>query len=176
MLTRRMLLAAGGLALTAAAAARAADGVVTIHMVSDPQGSHVGFDPIGVLIAPGQTVRWVCDSNVHTTTAYHPANSNHSLRIPDAAKPWNSGFLLPGKRFELRLTVPGVYDYFCAPHEMAGMVGRIIVGHPAGPGSEPLDYFLHLPDPQHWLPVPPAAQAAFPAIEAIMQLGWVALR
>ena len=34
------------------------------------------------------------------------------------------------------LTVEGVYDYFCAPHEMAGMVGRIIVGRP---GAQPFD-------------------------------------
>lgn len=169
MLTRRMLLATGGALVAGASAALAADEVVTIHMVSDTQGSHVGFDPIGVLIAPGQTVRWVCVSNVHTTTAYHPANANHSLRIPHAAKPWDSGYLLPGKTFEQRLTMPGVYDYFCTPHEMAGMVGRIVVGHPAGPGTEPFDYFLHLPDPPHWLPVPPAAQAAFPPIATIMQ-------
>jgi hypothetical protein len=24
--------------------------------------------------------------------------------------------------------VPGVYDYYCVPHEHAGMVGRIVVG------------------------------------------------
>jgi hypothetical protein len=28
------------------------------------------------------------------------------------------------------------------PHEMAGMVGRIIVGNPGGPGLLPFDYFM----------------------------------
>lgn len=169
MLTRRAL---AGATLTLAAgirAARAAPPPAIVHMVSDTNGSFVGFDPIGLLIEPGQAVRWQCDANVHTTTAYHPKNANHSLRIPKEAQPWNSDYVMPGKHFEVTFTVPGVYDYFCIPHEMAGMVGRIIVGHPAGPGTLPFDYFLKLPNPPHWMTVPEAAQKAFPAIAAIMQ-------
>ena len=105
-------------------------------MMSDTLGTKVWFDPIGVRIEPGQTVRFIVHSNVHTTTAYHPKNDLHSLRIPENAEPWDSRFLVsPGHHFEVTLTVPGVYDYFCAPHEAAGMVGRIVVGRPAGPGA-----------------------------------------
>jgi plastocyanin len=119
-----------------------AENVVEIRLRSDPLGTKVWFDPIGILIEPGQTVRWVNEANVHTSTAYHPANDGHALRIPEAAAPWDSGYLVePGDRFEVTLAVPGVYDYFCAPHEMAGMVGRIIVGRPGGPGTLPFDYF-----------------------------------
>ena len=126
------------------------------------------FDPIGVLIEPGHTVRWVNEANVHTSTAYHPANHRHPLRIPEAAEPWDSGYLVkPGDSFQITLTVPGVYDYFCAPHEMAGMVGRIIVGQPSGPGTSPFDYFEGDPAAQDWQAVPQAAQAAFPPIQAI---------
>jgi plastocyanin len=173
-LGRRALLRAGGLVLADLAApawprpARAG-GVVEIRLRSDPLGTHVSFDPIGLLIEPGQTVRWVNEANVHTSTAYHPANDGHALRIPKAAEPWDSGYLVePGDSLEITLAVPGVYDYFCAPHEMAGMVGRIIVGAPAGPGALPFDYFEDDPAAQDWQPVPKAAQAAFPPIEAIM--------
>ena len=31
----------------------------------------------------------------------------------------------------MTFTVEGVYDYYCVPHEHAGMVGRIVVGTPA---------------------------------------------
>ena len=103
-------------------------------MRSDPDGAQVGFDPIGLKVAPGTTVRWVVEANVHTTTAYHPANGGHPLRIPEHAAPWDSDYLVePGQTFEVTLTAEGVYDYFCTPHEVAGMVGRIIVGRPAGP-------------------------------------------
>jgi plastocyanin len=172
--SRRTALRSGGLLLAGLAAPALvrpaqAGGVVEIRMRSDPLGTHVAFDPTGVLIEPGQTVRWVTEANVHTSTAYHPANDHHALRIPQTAEPWDSGYLIePGDRFEVTLTVPGVYDYFCAPHEMAGMVGRIIVGRPRGPGTLPFDYFRDDPTARDWLAVPPAAQAAFPPIEAIM--------
>jgi plastocyanin len=127
------------------------------------------FDPIGLLIAPGQTVRWVLESGVHSTTAYHPSNFNQSLRIPDAATPWDSGVLVePGETLDVTLTVPGVYDYYCLPHETVGMVGRIIVGEPTGPGSLPFDYFTDRPDATQWRPIPVEARAAFPSIERIL--------
>ena len=42
--------------------------------------------------------------------------------------------LLPGEHFEVTLTAERVYDYTRVPHEHAGMVGRLIVGQPTGPG------------------------------------------
>ena len=65
-------------------------------------------------------------------------------------RPWDSKYLLPGKVFEIELTVEGVYDYFCTPHEAAGMVGRLIVGKPAGPGALPFDYFIDDPQQRGW--------------------------
>ena len=164
MPSRRGLVIGGGLLLAAPALRRvsAAD-VVEIRMRSDPEGAHVDFDPIGLRVAPGTTVRWVVEANVHTATAYHPANGGHPLRIPERAEPWDSGFLVePGEAFEVTLTAEGVYDYFCAPHEVAGMVGRIIVGRPGGPGTA-------APGED----VPPAAQAAFPSVQRIMAEGIV---
>ncbi len=140
-------------------------------MRSDERGEHVWFDPAGILIERGQTVRWIMDSpgNPHTTTAYHPKNGNHSLRIPEAATPWDSGFLVnPGNHFDVTLTVEGVYDYFCMPHEASDMVGRIVVGRPIGPGALPFDYFVGKPGTKNWLPVPDAAKATFPAVAEIM--------
>lgn len=179
MPTRREFLKAGGVmlaglsilgdALTAVSQTPGTSQTVEIYMKSDRMGANVWFDPIGIYIEPGRTVRWVVSENVHTTTAYHPRNANHSLRIPSNAAPWDSGYLSPGEHFEVRFTVEGVYDYYCMPHEAAGMVGRIIVGKPTGPGAMPFDYFVGKPYAKDWRPVPPAAQAAFPAVERIMR-------
>ena len=172
MTTRREFLTAGGLALAGLAAGRPARAAasVEIHMMSDPLGTKVWFDPIGIQVEPGQVIRWTVHSNVHTTTAYHPRNDHHSLRIPERAEPWDSRFLVnPGNHFEVTLTVPGVYDYFCAPHEIAGMVGRIVVGRPEGPGTLPFDYFKGRPGTAQWQPVPPAARMAFPSVSAIVR-------
>jgi plastocyanin len=174
ILTRRTFLEAGGLWLAGLVAADAAipASMVEIRMRSDARGEHVWFDPVGILVEPGSTVRWVMASpgNPHTTTAYHPRNANHSLRIPEDAAPWDSGFLVnPGDHFEVTLTAEGVYDYFCLPHEEAGMVGRIVVGRPRGPGALAFDYFVGRPGTRDWRPVPPAAQNGFPGVETIMR-------
>jgi plastocyanin len=172
MLTRRAFLLAGGFTLAGLAVPRvlrAADNV-EIYMRSDRLGAEVWFDPIGIHLEPGQTVRWIVEENVHTTTAYHPHNDQHSLRIPEGALPWDSGFLVDkGDCFAVTLTVEGVYDYYCMPHEAAGMVGRIVVGRPSGPGVLPFDYFVGRPGTEAWKPVPNAAQKTFPSIERIMQ-------
>lgn len=176
--TRREFLTAGGLTLASLALPKVvrAGAPVEIQMRSSARGEEVWFDPIGLQIEPGQTVRWVMASpgNPHTTTAYHPRNANHSLRIPEAAAPWDSGFLVkPGDTFEVTLTVEGVYDYFCLPHEAAGMVGRIVVGRAGGPGVLPYDYFTGGAAPPAWIPVPEAARAAFPSVAAIVAGGAV---
>ena len=102
------------------------------------RGERIWFSPRGLAVAPGTTLRFVNNDpgNSHTATAYHPANHDRARRIPAAAAPWDSDFLLPGDTFEVTLKVPGVYDYFCIPHEMAAMVGRIVVGRPGDPGWE----------------------------------------
>ena len=172
MIGRRTLLATGGFWL--AGLAKAHTGVVDIAMNSNEDGSKVWYDPIGLLVQPGTTLRWMIMANVHSVAAYHPDNDNHSLRIPEKAKPWNSDFLVnPGDHFEVTLTEPGVYDYFCAPHEQAGMVGRIIVASPSGPGTLPFDYFKSLSPLPDWQDVPQAAQQNFPSIEKILTDGFV---
>ncbi|HEU4464358.1 MAG TPA: plastocyanin/azurin family copper-binding protein [Gemmatimonadota bacterium] len=184
MATRREFLRTGGLALAGLAAAWAdprqaaarlgpiaapTGRAVEIRMRSDALGSRVWFDPAGLSIPPGTTVRWVLESNVHSTTAYHPANGSWAPRIPAGAEPWDSGILTrPGQIYELRLDVPGVYDYHCTPHEMAGMVGRIVV-IPAGASGDD----LREPGPPAGALRPPsaAALAALPSIAAIVRSG-----
>jgi hypothetical protein len=65
-----------------------------------------------------------------------------------------------------------VYDYFCMPHELAGMVGRILVV--PGGDDEPC-----LREPaaasEGLRTVPAAALDAFPAIEEIRRAGVVRL-
>lgn len=148
---------------------RAPDAPAVIEMRSDVAGSRVWFDPIGLFVEPGTTVRWVVRQNVHTTTAYHPENDHHPLRIPGTAAAWDSGFLVnPGDHFDVTLTAPGVYDYYCMPHEAAGMVGRIVVGKAGGPGAEPFDYWVGKPGTDGWRPVPAAARQAFPSVAQIL--------
>jgi len=131
-----------------------------IEMIGNRDGSKVWFAPVGLLVRPGATIRWINrdKGNAHTATAYHPANEDHPLRIPDGAAAWNSDYLLPDQTFEVTLTEPGVYDYYCIPHEHAGMVGRIIV-MPEGGAVPAVATGNPLPDLGHD-PFPPVERIA----------------
>lgn len=140
----------------------AADDVAVVEMITDNQGSY--FDPKGLVVEPGTTVRFVNESGSHGTTAYHPDNEEQPLRIPTEAEPWDSPiYTEPDRRFEVTLEVEGVYDYYCPPHESMGMVGRLIVGEPHdGPGTSPPE------------DLPPGAQEALPSVEEVLESGTVA--
>ncbi len=98
------------------------------------------FDPVGLHVQPGETIRFVPGrSDMTTLSAYHPDNDNHELRIPEAAEPFNLGF--PTRAFfDFVLDFEGTYDYFSKYQEVIGMVGRIVVGRPGGPGEKPWGY------------------------------------
>jgi len=166
ILTRRHLFGLGGglaASLLLPRSAVPAGASVEIAMRGSADGSRVGFDPLGVHVEPGQAIRWINrdPGNAHTATAYHPGVMDRPRRIPGGAEVWDSDYLLPGESFTVTLRTPGVYDYYCVPHEMAGMVGRIVVGNPAGtgwPGETDTDAGL-----------PAVALEAFPAIDEIVR-------
>jgi len=85
------------------------------------------FDPIGLHVDPGTTVRFEIAAGAHSATAYES-------RIPAAASAFDSGVISSGA-FEYTFEEPGTYDYYCIPHKSVGMVGRIVVGSPGGPAE-----------------------------------------
>ena len=87
------------------------------------------FTPASDTIRVGQTVEWHNTSLlVHTVTCDPKlaAKAEH-VALPEGAKPFNSGNMDPDVSYRHTFTVPGVYKYFCIPHEAAGMVGEIVV-------------------------------------------------
>ena len=85
------------------------------------------FDPIGLYVEPGTTVRFEIEAGSHSAIAYED-------RIPAKATPFDSGTISQGG-FEYTFETPGTYDYYCIPHQSMGMVGRIVVGEPGGPAE-----------------------------------------
>ncbi|MCL4674701.1 MAG: hypothetical protein KJZ59_01415 [Pararhodobacter sp.] len=163
-LARRRVLALGGgilATLTMPSIVRAGP-LEVIEMRGTARGERVWFRPHGLAVALGATIRFVNrdPGNSHTSTAYHPDNFDRRRRIPQAARPWDSDFLLPDDSFEVTLTVPGVYDYYCIPHEMAGMAGRIVVGDPGDTGWEGLS--------RDTADVPSEVLEILPTVEAIL--------
>ena len=110
----------------------------TVTMATTDESSH--FEPHVVWVETGGTVTWELDSGSHTTTAY-AEKTDKPQRIPDGANAWDSGTISEqGETFEHTFETPGVYDYFCVPHEATGMLGTVVIGNPdpdGQPGLQP---------------------------------------
>jgi plastocyanin len=87
------------------------------------------FVPKKVTIRVGDTIEWKNPSKlVHTVTADpDKARDKSDVKLPEGAKPFNSGRIQPGGTYRHTFTVPGQYKYFCIPHERAGMIAEVEV-------------------------------------------------
>ncbi|MCS7066430.1 MAG: plastocyanin/azurin family copper-binding protein [Fimbriimonadales bacterium] len=65
------------------------------------------------VIDVGASVRWVWRSGFHTTTSYDNL--------------WDAEISSVQRTFTYTFNQPGVYEYYCIPHEFIGMVGTVRV-------------------------------------------------
>lgn len=94
---------------------------VTVR-VGPPSAGH-SFVPDMVSIQPGDTVRWVWESQGHTVTSGDP-NTGASNGM------FGSGLRNTGYQFSFTFPNPGSYYYYCGPHQQMGMFGFVNVGSP----------------------------------------------
>lgn len=93
------------------------------------------YEPTGLFVEPGDTVRFSLTTPHHTVTAYHPA-FGQVQRVPDGVPPFSSPALGGGAYWLYTFETEGVYDFHCGPHESFGHAGRIVAGSATGPGAE----------------------------------------
>jgi plastocyanin len=99
---------------------RALLSTVTVHL------SGMEFSPSAVTIKPGDTVHWVWDGGLHSTTS-----------VPGSAESWDSGVNGAPFTFDHTFTHTGTFAYYCQIHgflqpngTVGGMSGTITVGAP----------------------------------------------
>lgn len=126
----RVAIVAAAAAIAAALAllpdpAKAAGNPVVIEMAD----KRPFYTPAKVAIRVGDTVQWVNRGDtVHSvSTSAANAQNRNDTSMPKGAAAFDSGFIPPGGDYSYTFTVPGIYRYFCLPHEKAGMVGVIVV-------------------------------------------------
>ncbi len=102
------------------------------------------FVPADITIEPGDTIEWVNVGSVgHTVTAYRdgiPEEAEYfasgDFDSEDAARSNASAGDIPGgESYSHTFDIVGTYDYFCIPHEGAGMVGSVSVEEGANQGT-----------------------------------------
>jgi len=133
------LLAFVAFGAAAAESAPAPAGEVRIDIVAG-----LKFSPAELTAAPGTVFVFENKDGIdHTVTAY-------GQKIPAGATYFDSSggtnesgaraapldkWMKPGTKFTITLTVEGVYEYFCVPHEGAKMVGKITIKAGGGGGG-----------------------------------------
>lgn len=87
------------------------------------------FAPDTVVIRAGSAVRWTNASVLPHTVTADPAKAARAdnVQLPTGAKTFDSGDMPQGAVFVHTFTVPGTYRYVCIPHELAAMVGVVVV-------------------------------------------------
>lgn len=99
------------------------------------------FDPETITVSVGETVIWETVGTVgHSVTAYEDNipegaayfasggfDSEQAARDAYAPGDASAGDVLEGETYEHTFETAGTYEYFCIPHEGAGMVGTVEV-------------------------------------------------
>ena len=95
-------------------------GMHEVQMLNqDPDsGERQVFYPAVIKIAEGETVKFV------STDRGHNSEANEDM-LPEGAEAWSGKI---NEDVEVTFDVPGVYGYYCTPHQSAGMVGIVLVG------------------------------------------------
>jgi len=76
-------------------------------------GEHF-FDPSSITVRVGTTVVW-----------RNNGQQTHDIHARDSS--FDSTLLNPGNTFTFTFTKPGLYPYYCIPHEGDGMIGQVEV-------------------------------------------------
>lgn len=131
---RRTLLATVGAAATTALAGcntGLAESEYDVEMTANR------YRPEELTVSTGETVTWGnTSSRGHSVTAYGaslPGNADYwasgGFDSEEAARDGypREGNVQSGGTWSRQFDVPGTYEYFCIPHERAGMVGSIVV-------------------------------------------------
>jgi len=97
--------------------------------IVDVTQSGFGFTPQHVTIQVGDTVRWNWTSFNHTVTEGNDGliNGNEAWTSPLTAAVPQFSFVFTPAFVAANPRPGGVYDYFCAPHFLSGMVGTVTV-------------------------------------------------
>lgn len=85
------------------------------------------FSPSGLHVETDDVVQFTAVEPDHAVTAYHEA-LGFQQRVPEEMPPFSSPVLNAGGAWLYEFDETGVYDMYCGPHHILGMVMRIVSG------------------------------------------------
>ncbi|WP_416841031.1 cupredoxin domain-containing protein [Haloferax sp. DFSO52] len=84
------------------------------------------YEPVGLTVAPGDVVIYSAETPDHGVSAYHERHGRQN-RVPEGVGPISAPLVPVGGYWLFRFETPGVYDFYCPPHQIFGMVSRVVV-------------------------------------------------
>jgi plastocyanin len=123
LLLTASLLSLGACGFGGPAYGPASDAAAVVEMTNG-----LAFQPDAVRIKAGETVEWRNRSLFTHTVTDDPAQAKDAAdaQLPEGAPPF-SAQVSAGEIYRHIFTVPGIYRYFCLPHEGRGMHGQVTV-------------------------------------------------
>lgn len=99
-------------------------------------------------VAPGTTVEWVWESDTHNVVPdSQPEGANWEGTPGGEGKTYDTGYT-----YTHTFGTEGTYEYYCAPHESAGMVATLeVTQNPNEGGGEKSLHDLGVPIQAHWV-------------------------
>lgn len=106
---------------------------VPIRAIAQALTNAVGFhyDPAGLVVEPGDLVLFNAETPDHSVSAYHELHGRQN-RVPEGVGPMTSPMVPVGGFWIAHFETEGVYDLYCPPHQLFGMVMRVVVWDGSG--------------------------------------------
>lgn len=97
----------------------------TVDIAVGPGG--FSFEPSGLTINIGDTVRWTWAAGGHTVTGGSPCTANNSFCSPSNTNCASAGSSSNGSVYSRVFNQAGTFPYFCRPHCGLGMTDEVTV-------------------------------------------------
>lgn len=94
------------------------------NLVAETKGFH--YSPPGLHVQSGDVVVFSAETPDHGVAAYHERHGRQR-RVPKGVGPIAAPLIPAGGYWLYRFDEPGVYDLYCPPHQVFGMVLRVVV-------------------------------------------------
>lgn len=100
------------------------------ELLVEAEGFH--YSPAGHRARPGDVVLFSAETPDHGVAAFHERHGRQN-RVPEGTPPIAAPLVPVGGYWLYRFEDEGVYDLYCPPHQVFGMVARIVVSDGTGP-------------------------------------------
>jgi plastocyanin len=124
-LTVRASLGKAAVAVAASALLAGGGAAMAQEVLLGANGGVLVFEPSDFTVKSGETITFKNNAGFPHNVVFDEDEVPSGV---DISKISQEEYLnAPGETFEVTLTVPGTYSFYCEPHQGAGMVGKVTV-------------------------------------------------